>query len=126
LKNISSSNATPATAASPNIAASPFSVGAGGVRLRVRVTPRASANRIGGLVGEADGGRALKVMVTAVAEGGKANDAVLALIAREWRLAKRDLAIVAGATDRRKIIAIAGEPAQLLPALERRVVQIAG
>jgi uncharacterized protein YggU (UPF0235/DUF167 family) len=96
------------------------------VRLRVRVTPRASANRIGGLVGEADGGVALKIMVTAVAEGGKANDAVLALIAREWRLAKRDLAIVAGATDRRKTIAIAGRPAQLLPALELRVVQIAG
>jgi hypothetical protein len=92
--------------------------------LRVRTTPRASADRIVGLVGEADGGVALKVTVTAAAEGGKANAAVLALLAREWRLAKRDLAIAAGAKDRRKIIAIAGEARHLLPLLEAHIARL--
>ena len=95
----------------------PFSAVSDGVRLRVRLTPRASANRIVGLVTEADGGVALKIMVTAVAEGGKANAALVALLSREWRLPKRDVEIVAGTTDRRKLLHIAGDPARLLPML---------
>ena len=76
--------------------------------MRVRLSPAASATRVGGLVAEADGGVALKVMVTAVAEDGKANAALIALLARYWRIAKRDLAIVAGTTDRRKIVRVPG------------------
>lgn len=89
--------------------------------MRVRLTPRASANRLVGLVAEADGGVALKVMVTAAAEDGKANAALIALLAARWHLAKSDIAILAGATDRRKTLHIAGPPAGLLPALEARI-----
>jgi uncharacterized protein (TIGR00251 family) len=103
----------------------PFSAGSDGVRVRIRLTPRASANRIAGLQAEAEGGVALKVMVTAVAEGGKANAALIDLLAREWRLPKRDLTIVAGATDRRKVLRIAGDPARLLPVLEASIAGIA-
>jgi uncharacterized protein YggU (UPF0235/DUF167 family) len=98
--------------------ATPFSAAADGARVRIRLTPRASANRITGLVAEADQGVALKVMVTAVAEGGKANAALIALLARHWRLPKRDLAIVTGAADRRKVVHVAGAAATLLPVLE--------
>jgi uncharacterized protein (TIGR00251 family) len=96
-----------------------------GVRVRVRLTPRASASRLVGLVAEADGGVALKIMVTAAAEGGKANDALIALLARAWRLAKSDIAIVAGASERRKTLHLAGTPARLLPALAASIAGLA-
>jgi uncharacterized protein YggU (UPF0235/DUF167 family) len=109
-----------------SISPSPFAAATGGVRVRIRVTPRASANRLAGLVAEVDGGVALKVLVTAVAEGGRANEAVLALLARQWRLPKRDLTLVVGAADRRKTILVAGNPAQLLPLLEAGITAAAG
>ena len=43
----------------------PFAPAAGGVRLKVRLTPRAAAERILGLAEEAGGGVALKVAVNA-------------------------------------------------------------
>lgn len=104
---------------------SPFTAARDGVRLRVRLTPRASANRLVGLVAEADGGVALKIMVTAAAEDGKANEALIALIARDWHIAKSTIAIVAGAGDRRKTLYIAGSATSLLPALEARVDRLA-
>ena len=101
--------------------ASPFATASDGVRVRIRLTPGAAANRIVGRIAEADGGAALKVTVTAVAESGKANAALIALLAKTWRLPKRDLAIVVGAADRRKIVHVAGAPATLLPVLAASV-----
>lgn len=92
---------------------------AGGVRLRLKVAPKAKRNAIGGLIDEPDdgrsgGGKALKVAVTAAPEDGKANDAVIALLAKEIGVAKSAISVVAGATDRRKIVEIRGQPADLL------------
>jgi uncharacterized protein YggU (UPF0235/DUF167 family) len=95
------------------------------VRVRVRLTPRASANRLAGLVADADGGLALKIMVTAAAEQGKANDALIALLAKTWRLAKSDISIVAGASDRRKTLHVAGAAPQLLSVLAASVAGLA-
>jgi uncharacterized protein (TIGR00251 family) len=105
--------------------ASPFAAARDGVRVRIRLTPRASANRLVGLVAESDGGVALKIMVTAAAEHGKANDALIALLARLWHLAKSDISIAAGAGDRRKTVHVAGAAAQLLPALAASVAGLA-
>ena len=85
----------------------PLSATVGGVRLAVRLTPRASHNRIEGIVAEADGRASLKISVTAVPEDGKANAALIALLAKSWRMPKRDFEIVAGHTDRRKTLLIA-------------------
>jgi len=104
---------------------SPFSAARDGVRVRVRLAPRASANRLVGLVAEADGGVALKIMVTAAAEHGKANDALIDLLARAWHIAKSDISIVAGAGDRRKTLHVAGAAARLLPALAASVAGLA-
>jgi uncharacterized protein len=95
------------------------------VRVRVRLTPRASANRLAGLIADPDGGIALKIMVTAAAEQGKANDALIALLAKTWRLAKSDISIVAGASDRRKTLHVAGAAPQLLPVLAASVAGLA-
>ena len=97
----------------------PFRVAADGVRIRLRVQPRARRNRAGGLADEADGGVALKVAVTAAPEDGRANAAVVALLAEEWNVPKTTLTVVAGATDRRKTIHLQGDPRRLMQTLQQ-------
>ena len=53
-------------------------------------------------------GDAWKVRVTAPPEGGRANDAVVRLLAEMLRLPRRDIAIVSGASGREKIVSLAG------------------
>jgi uncharacterized protein len=96
----------------------PFQASAAGVRVRLKVTPKAKRNQIGGLLDEPDGGKALKVSVTTAPEDGKANDAVIALLAREWGVAKSAISVVMGATDRRKLVEIRGSPEDLLTKLQ--------
>ena len=55
----------------------------------------------------------LKAAVTAPAEDGKANKAIVELLAAEWRLPKSAFEVMRGATARDKVVSIAGEPASL-------------
>jgi uncharacterized protein (TIGR00251 family) len=71
--------------------------------LRLRVVPGA---RRPGVVGRH--GDAWKVRVSAPAEAGRANDAVLALLAETLRLPRRDLELTAGFTSRDKVVALDG------------------
>ena len=80
-----------------------------GVRLRVRLTPRARSERIDGLV---DG--MLNVRVTAPPAENQANEALLRFLAKEWRLPRSTLSIAGGAKSRNKIVHIAGDPAALM------------
>ena len=98
-----------------------FTAAENGVRLRVRLSPKASHSRILGVAAEADGGSALKVAVTAAPENGKANAALIRLLAKEWKLAKTTITLIAGATDRRKSLLINGDPAALLRRLKERL-----
>lgn len=100
------------------MAASPFTPAAEGLRVAVKLTPKASRDRVEGLQPEADGSVALKVSVTAVPEDGKANAALVKLLAKEWRVPKSAIAILHGATDRRKTLLIGGDAGQLRPRLE--------
>jgi hypothetical protein len=97
---------------------SPFARAVDGVRLQVRLAPKASAERILGLADEPDGGVALKIAVTAAPEAGKANDALLAFLARLLRVPKRDLTLARGAADRRKLVHVAGDPGLLAQRIE--------
>lgn len=96
----------------------PFSPVADGRKLRVRLTPRARRAGIDGLVADAEGSLALKVAVTAAPEKGAANEALIRLIAKEWRLPARSVTLAAGATDRRKLLHLAGDPRALAAAVE--------
>ena len=96
----------------------PFRACPGGVRVRLKVTPKAKREQIGGLLDEPDGSRALKVAVTAAPEDGKANAAVIALLAREWGVAKSAISVVSGATDRRKLVEIRGPSPELQAKLQ--------
>lgn len=81
--------------------------GASGVTVELRVQPRARRTALE----HADG--MLKAAVTAPPEDGKANDAVIALLAGTWRLPRSSFDIVKGASARAKTVAIAGDPTAL-------------
>lgn len=90
----------------------------GGVRVAVRLTPKARRDAIEGLAATADGGSEIRASVTAVPEDGKANRALVKLLSKAWGVPKSAIAIVAGATDRHKILSLAGDPAHILPRIE--------
>jgi len=100
------------------MAKTPFSKVADGALVTVRLTPRASANGVRGIARVADGSVHLKAAVTAVPEGGKANMALLKLLAKTWKLPKTSLSVASGASSRRKVVHIAGDPAALYGMLE--------
>ncbi len=88
------------------------------MRLRVHARPGAKRDAIEGFKAEADGGTALKVAVRAGAEAGKANAAIVALLARTWKLQRADFTLILGAGNRLKLFHLAGEPRALLAKLE--------
>lgn len=69
----------------------------------VRVTPRASQDKIAGWEGEV-----LRVRVTAPPVEGRANDALLRLLARALDVPTSRLRLVKGQTQRNKVIAVEG------------------
>ena len=76
------------------------------VRIAVRLTPKASANKINGWVEDANGEKILKVSVTTVPEKGKANETLIALLSKEWKIPKSQIILEKGETDRNKILSI--------------------
>lgn len=76
---------------------------ADGVLLRLKVVPGAKRSAVVGLLGDR-----LKVAVSAPPERGKANDAVVALLAEALGVAVRDIEVTAGHTQPRKTVRVAG------------------
>ena len=108
----------PREAPIPPAATGPFAPGrkGQGIVARIRVKPGAAQERVRGIV-ETSEGPAIEVSVTAPPAEGRANAAVIAALARDWRLPKSTLSIVAGNKGRIKTIFIEGEPGQNLPHL---------
>lgn len=73
------------------------------IRLQVRVRPRAHANRT-----EVSDKGEVRVYVTEAPEGGRANKAVIAAIARAVGVPKSSVAIVRGKTSRDKLLEVGG------------------
>jgi uncharacterized protein (TIGR00251 family) len=94
--------------------------------MAIRLSPRAKCDRLLGIAAAPDGGRTLKVSVAAPAQDGRANEALLQLLARTWRLPRRDLSIAAGATSRNKIVRVAGDPHELIAKLSGELATLAG
>ncbi|NJO67645.1 MAG: DUF167 domain-containing protein [Rhodospirillales bacterium] len=101
-------------------------IGRRGLTVRLKVTPGARDDRIDGLIEAGDGSTRLKVSITAPADRGRANAAVLALLARVWELPKRSLTVAAGLTSRRKVIAVSGDTQHLLQRLTARTSSVRG
>lgn len=79
---------------------------AAGERIAVLVQPKASKNQVEGPVPDAAGKQWLKIRVTAAPEDGKANDAVIRLLADYWSMAPSRLEVASGHTNRRKLIQV--------------------
>lgn len=94
----------------------------GGIRLRLKVQPKARREAIGGLAPDPEG-VALKVSVGAPPEDGKANAAVIALLTEKLGVAKSAISVVSGATDRRKLVEIRGDETELRAALDALLLQ---
>ena len=90
-----------------------------GLSIPLRVTPRGGRGEIAGVEMLADGRPVVKVRVRAIAEGGEANRAVMAVLAKALGVRKIDVRILAGATSRLKQIAVDGDPARLGEALRK-------
>jgi len=82
--------------------------GPSGVTVDLRVQPRARRAALE----PADG--ALRAQVTAPPEDGKANAAVIALLAEQWRLPKSSFDVIKGQTARAKTVRVAGESAAII------------
>ncbi|MFZ5623070.1 MAG: DUF167 domain-containing protein [Gemmatimonadota bacterium] len=74
-----------------------------GIRIRIRVQPRASRTAVAGLHGNE-----LKVRLAALPVDGAANEALVRFVAERLGVARRAVALVQGATSRSKVVAVAG------------------
>ena len=91
----------------------PYRLTAEGLLLAVRVTPNAGVDRIEGIERRDDGRVVIRLRVAAVPDKGKANAAVIALLAARLEVPKSAISVVAGETARLKTVALAGDPGVL-------------
>jgi len=89
-----------------------------GLEVNIRLQPGARRAAVEGLERLADGSLVLKVRVTAPPEDGKANAALVALLAKSWKLPKRDLELIAGQKARNKTLLLHGDGEALRQRLE--------
>ena len=73
------------------------------VSLKVRVVPGASQSEVSGWLGDM-----LKIRVTAQPEKGKANSAVVSLLANSLGISKKSVSVISGKTSQQKVIAVHG------------------
>lgn len=81
--------------------------------LHLHVSPGASRSRVEGWRTDPDGTQRLRVRVAAPPEKGKANRAVIRLLADVLNVAPRDIQVVRGEISRAKTVQIAGAEDQL-------------
>ncbi len=97
----------------------PWAAEADGVTLWLRLTPKGGRDAIDGVETLADGRAVLKARVRAAPEDGRANAALVELIARTLAVPRKAVTIRSGETGRLKKLFIAGDPASYLEALAR-------
>jgi uncharacterized protein (TIGR00251 family) len=102
----------------------PLAPAADGVIVSVKLTPKARSTGIDGIaedIGPEGARSVLKLRVTDPPEDGKANAAMIALLAKSWRLPKSSFTVIAGETSRLKRVYIAGAPQTLLQMIAARL-----
>ena len=81
-----------------------------GLRLYVRLTPKSARDGLEGSEDRGDGRQVLKVKVRAVPENGKANEALLKVIANALGTGVSQVRLEAGAMARVKTLMVTGDP----------------
>ena len=77
-----------------------------GTVLHVRVTPKSGRDEISGLVATATGQVALALKVTAIPDKGKANQAVIEVLAKSLHISKSSFRLASGETSRDKVVEV--------------------
>ncbi|AYG67670.1 MULTISPECIES: DUF167 domain-containing protein [unclassified Rhizobium] len=95
----------------------PWQASSDHLRLSIRLTPNGGRDAIDGVETGSDGESYLKARVSAVPEKGKANKALIALLAKRLGIPKSSLSLISGDTARKKILRIEGEPEDLIERL---------
>jgi uncharacterized protein YggU (UPF0235/DUF167 family) len=95
----------------------PYEPHGGGLRVRVRLTPRGGRDAIEGIEVLGDGRVVLKARVRAAPEKGLANAALEALLAKALRVPRSAVAVVVGGTSRVKVVEVSGKPIDLIAAI---------
>lgn len=83
------------------------------LRISVRLVPNGGRDAIEGVEAAAAGESYLKARVAAVPEKGKANKALIALLAKALGIPKSSVTLISGDTARKKILRIDGDPEDL-------------
>jgi uncharacterized protein (TIGR00251 family) len=104
-------------------ASPPAAVGPGrrGIRLRIRAVPGARREAILGFHGEA-----LRVSVRAPADRGRANEALLDLLADRLGVGRRDLELLSGRSGRDKVLAVRGVDENTILRRIERLLEVDG
>ncbi|MCI0466100.1 MAG: DUF167 family protein [Beijerinckiaceae bacterium] len=97
----------------------PWSLRGNALLLTVRLTPKSSRDEIGSIDILADGRAVLKARVRALPEHGKANEALLRLIAEALDLPAGAVRLEAGASGRVKVLCLSGDARSLAAGLTR-------
>jgi uncharacterized protein (TIGR00251 family) len=84
-----------------------------GFRFAVRLTPKGGRDSVDGWAAGADGKPYLKARVSAPPEDGKANEALVRLLAKTLDVGKTKVRIVSGMASRVKMIEVDGDPSRL-------------
>ena len=85
-----------------------------GITLSIRLTPGAKKDALLGVMDIADNQKAIKASVTAPPEDGRANKALIALLAKELKLPKSSISLLSGDTNRQKVLLVEGDTAPLM------------
>ena len=96
----------------------PYAAAKGGVRLALRLSPRASRTEVDGITQDAEDRPLLKLRLAAPPVDGAANMAMIALLAKTLSLRKADITIRSGEASRTKVLHLAGDPAALIQRLD--------
>jgi uncharacterized protein (TIGR00251 family) len=92
----------------------PVRVRADGVEVFLRVQPGARREELKGVVTSTDNRARLQLALTVAPEGGKANQRLLAMLAKHWKLPRSAMEIITGTTSRLKTLLINGDSATIL------------
>ena len=84
------------------------------VILRIRLSPNSSVCKINGVFINDKGEAFLKISVISIPEKGKANEELIKFLAKALGIAKSDIRIIAGDTDRCKKLCISDDKEKVI------------
>jgi uncharacterized protein YggU (UPF0235/DUF167 family) len=95
----------------------PWRATSAGVVVACRLTPKGGRDAIDGVARLSDGKAVLLARVRTAPEGGRANDALCALMADKLGAPGSQVRLAAGAKSRLKLVAVGGDPEALIARL---------